>query len=100
MKILTENDAKKLLAKYGIPVTEGSIARSPEEALKIAARIGAPVAMKISSPDIPHKTDVGGVPHISLFLAAAQVRASCSPRLSQLCRDLWSATTLYPLPGG
>lgn len=61
MRILTEHEAKKLLKKYGIPVTEGYIAKSAGEALEIAGRIGTPVAMKISSPDIPHKSDVGGV---------------------------------------
>ncbi|MCX9013126.1 MAG: acetate--CoA ligase family protein [Candidatus Methanoperedens sp.] len=61
MRILTENETKKLLKKYGIPVTEGYIAKSAGEALEIAGRIGTPVAMKISSPDIPHKSDVGGV---------------------------------------
>jgi acyl-CoA synthetase (NDP forming) len=59
--ILTEHEAKKLLAKYGIPVTKESIAQSPDEALAIASQIGTPVAMKISSPDISHKSDVGGV---------------------------------------
>lgn len=60
-KILTEHEAKKLLAKYGIPVTKESIAMSADEAYDIAVQLGAPVAMKISSPDIPHKSDVGGV---------------------------------------
>ncbi|MCX9025240.1 MAG: acetate--CoA ligase family protein [Candidatus Methanoperedens sp.] len=60
-KILTEHEAKKLLAKYGIPVTEERLARSAEEAYDIAMELGMPVAMKISSPDIPHKSDVGGV---------------------------------------
>lgn len=61
MKILTEHEAKKLLAKYGIPVTEGSIAKSADEAASIASSLGFPVVMKISSPDISHKSDVGGV---------------------------------------
>lgn len=61
MKILTEHEAKKLLSKYGIPVTKESIAESAVEALAIALQIGTPVAMKISSPDISHKSDVGGV---------------------------------------
>lgn len=61
MTVLTENDTKKLLAGYGIPVTKGSIAATADEALAIALNIGFPVAMKISSPDIPHKSDVGGV---------------------------------------
>jgi acyl-CoA synthetase (NDP forming) len=61
MKILTEHDTKKILSRYGIPVTQGSIAKNAEEALHIASSIGFPVAMKISSPDISHKSDVGGV---------------------------------------
>src|SRR5574337_557104 len=61
MRILTEHEAKKLLKEYGIPVTEGYIAKSADEAMEIAGRIGTPVAMKISSPDIPHKSDVGAV---------------------------------------
>lgn len=61
MKILTEHEAKKLLSKYGIPVTKESLAESDVEALAIAVQIGTPVAMKISSPDISHKSDVGGV---------------------------------------
>lgn len=61
MIVLTENETKKLLAGYGIPVTRGNIATNADEALDIALSIGFPVAMKISSPDITHKTDVGGV---------------------------------------
>lgn len=61
MTVLTENETKKLLAGYGIPVTRGNIATTADEALDIALSIGFPVAMKISSPDITHKTDVGGV---------------------------------------
>lgn len=60
-KVLTEHEAKKLLARYGIPVTKESIAKSADEALAIALHIGTPVAMKISSHDISHKSDVGGV---------------------------------------
>ncbi len=60
-KILTEHETKKLLAKYGVPVTKEQIATSVNEAFSIALQIGTPVAMKISSPDIPHKSDVGGV---------------------------------------
>ncbi|MCZ7398948.1 MAG: acetate--CoA ligase family protein [Candidatus Methanoperedens sp.] len=60
-KILTEHEAKKLLAKYGVPVTEERIAGSADEAYDIAMELGMPVAMKISSPEIPHKSDVGGV---------------------------------------
>ncbi len=59
--ILTEHETKKLLVKYGIPVTKEQIAASAKEALAVALQIGTPVAMKISSPDIAHKSDVGGV---------------------------------------
>ncbi len=61
MRILTEHETKKLLKNYGIPVTKEGIAESADEALAIALETGTPVAMKISSPDIPHKSDVGGV---------------------------------------
>ncbi|MDP2766853.1 MAG: acetate--CoA ligase family protein [Candidatus Methanoperedens sp.] len=60
-KVLTEHEAKNLLAKYGIPVTKGQIAVSADEAIAVALHLGTPVAMKISSPDISHKSDVGGV---------------------------------------
>ncbi len=59
--ILMEHEAKELLAKYKIPVTTEDIARSSAEALEIASHIGTPVAMKIASPDISHKSDAGGV---------------------------------------
>lgn len=53
--------AKRLLATYGIPVAETVAASSPAEAAAAAERLGGPVALKILSPDITHKTDVGGV---------------------------------------
>lgn len=81
MKILTEHEAKKLLSKYGIPVTKESIAQSAEEALAIALHIGAPVAMKISSPDIPHKSDVGGV---VLNVRREDVRTSYNTMISKI----------------
>ncbi|MCS7239827.1 MAG: bifunctional acetate--CoA ligase family protein/GNAT family N-acetyltransferase [Candidatus Bipolaricaulota bacterium] len=60
-KILGERESKALLAAYGIPVTMPELARTEEEAVKIAHGLGFPVVMKIHSPDITHKTDVGGV---------------------------------------
>jgi acetyltransferase len=60
-EILTEHEAKKLLETYGIPITETHIADEPERAARLAARIGFPVAMKIHSPDITHKSDSGGI---------------------------------------
>lgn len=51
----------KILSSYGIPMAEVALARNEEEAVKFSRKIPYPVAMKISSPDILHKTDVGGV---------------------------------------
>jgi len=59
--LLNEEDSKKLLATYGIAVTTPHFAQNAEEAAFVASGIGYPVVMKISSPDIAHKSDVGGV---------------------------------------
>ncbi|MBN1896501.1 MAG: bifunctional acetate--CoA ligase family protein/GNAT family N-acetyltransferase [Candidatus Aenigmarchaeota archaeon] len=60
-KTLTEQEAKEFLSNYEIPVTKSGVARTAKEARKMASDIGFPVVMKILSPDILHKTDVGGV---------------------------------------
>ena len=57
----TAIEAKGMLAAYGIPVAETATAATPADAAEAAARIAAPVALKILSPDITHKTDIGGV---------------------------------------
>ena len=59
--LLTEIEAKNILKKAGISVVEPRLARSREEALAISKQIGFPVVLKIASPDITHKSDVGGV---------------------------------------
>jgi acetyltransferase len=59
--ILTEFEAKKLLAAYGIPTVETEVARSADEAVDLAERMGYPVVLKLDSETITHKTDVGGV---------------------------------------
>ena len=59
--ILTEHRSKALLAGYGLPAGAEALARTAAEAAALAARIGFPVALKIQSPDIPHKTEAGGV---------------------------------------
>jgi len=58
---LTEPESKRFLRSYGIPTVETHLAKSPEEAVSIASRIGYPVVMKIVSPQVTHKSDVGGV---------------------------------------
>ncbi len=58
---LGEVKGKDILGAYGFRVMEGALAGSAEEAVEIAERIGYPVAMKIVSPNIVHKSDLGGV---------------------------------------
>ncbi len=59
--VLTETESKALLAAFHIPVVQTEVAHSADEAVTIAQRIGFPVAVKINSPEIAHKSDVGGV---------------------------------------
>jgi len=60
-KTLTEHQGKELFALYDIPVTQEEVATSADHAAEIADRIGYPLAMKIDSPDILHKTEAGGL---------------------------------------
>ena len=60
-KVLTEMESKALLSAFHIPVTQTILARSANEAMLIATQLGYPVALKIDSPDISHKSDVNGV---------------------------------------
>jgi acetyltransferase len=59
--VLTEPEAKRVLAAYGIPVVPTEVVLDVAEAAHAAARIGFPVAVKVLSRDIRHKSDVGGV---------------------------------------
>jgi|TARA_Y100000996_G_scaffold415566_1_gene411240 acyl-CoA synthetase (NDP forming) len=58
---LNEVEAKQLLASAGVPVAETQLAITADEAVNAAEEIGYPVVMKIVSPEIAHKSDVGGV---------------------------------------
>jgi len=60
-KFLLEYEAKAVCQEYGIPVTKVKISKKPEEAAKFSSQIGYPVVLKIISPDVLHKFDVGGV---------------------------------------
>ncbi|GIT91548.1 acetyltransferase [Jannaschia pagri] len=59
--MLSDGEAKAVLQAYGIPVGATRRAASPDAALAVATELGWPVAVKIDSPDISHKSDVGGV---------------------------------------
>ncbi len=58
---LSETESKRILACYGIPVPQEILAGDPEQAVLALGKIGGPVAIKIVSPDILHKTEAGGV---------------------------------------
>lgn len=58
---LLEHEAKALLAAYGVTVAPTRLARDADEAAAIAAALGGPVVLKVVSPDVLHKSDVGGV---------------------------------------
>ncbi len=60
-KKLLEHEAYDVLRSYGLPVPKAALARNEDEAVKIAEEIGYPVVLKVVSPDIVHKSDVGGV---------------------------------------
>lgn len=58
---LGELEAREVMEAYGMRLPQSRLAQSPDEAAQIASEIGFPVVMKISSPDILHKSDIGGV---------------------------------------
>ncbi len=60
-RTLSEMESKALLAAFGIPIARSLVTRSANEAMLVAEELGFPVAMKVDSPDISHKSDVGGV---------------------------------------
>jgi acyl-CoA synthetase (NDP forming) len=59
--LLNEIESKVLLSEAGIPVVETKLATSKQEAIAISKKVGFPVALKIVSPEITHKSDAGGV---------------------------------------
>ena len=79
---LGEAEAKAALARAGIEVPPEAVAGDPAGAAEAAARLGFPVALKVVSPDLPHKTEVGGV---ALGLAdAAAVEAEAAAMLARV----------------
>ena len=60
-RVLTEDESKRFISTYGIPVVTQRLTHSPDEALAAAKRLGYPVVLKIASQDITHKSAAGGV---------------------------------------
>jgi acetyltransferase len=58
---LSQAEAGQVLTAYGLRVPRIELAQTPEQAAALAGQLGFPVALKVASPDIPHKSDVGGV---------------------------------------
>ena len=85
-KVLTEMESKTLLSAFHIPVTETLLARSATEAMMIATQLGFPVALKIDSPDISHKSDVQGV--VLNIMSGAAARDAYSDMIERVTRLL------------
>jgi acetyltransferase len=83
-EILTEPESKAILAAYGIPVVETRVAHTPPELGPAARDIGYPVALKILSPDITHKSDVGGV---ALNIESPEELERAAAAMLQRCRE-------------
>jgi acetyltransferase len=100
--LLTEAEAKDVLAAYGIPVTATIASHTPDEAVVAAKRVGYPVVVKLLSATITHKTDVGGV-RLNLE-NEAQVRGAFDgirqslERLGKL--DAFDGVTVQPMVRG
>jgi acyl-CoA synthetase (NDP forming) len=83
-RILTEYHSKEILRSWGLPVPDCQLAESAADSIRLAETIGYPVALKVHSEKITHKSDVGGV-KLGLVNAAAVSRAyaeiasSCAP---------------------
>ena len=61
LHLMPAHDAVAMLKEYGIPAVDAPLASSPEEAVALAKDFGMPVVLKIASPDVSHKSDIGGV---------------------------------------
>lgn len=100
-KVLTEQESKALLAAFHIPVTRTMLARTPTEAMLIASQLGYPVALKIDSPDVTHKSDVQGV--VLDVFTATQVRDRYQEMIDAVKRALPEARingiTVQPMAG-
>jgi acetyltransferase len=84
-KVLTEMESKTLLSSFHIPVTQTVLARNANEAMMIATQLGFPVALKIDSPDIAHKSDVNGVAlNVQNGVGARDVFTEMVERVSRL----------------
>jgi acetyltransferase len=80
--LLNEGESKEFLRTYGIPTTMVQIAQDPEAAVSIAEELGYPVVIKVVSPDISHKSDVGGV--VVGIDSSAALKEACEKLLERV----------------
>jgi acetyltransferase len=85
LRLLPAPEAAELVATAGIPAAAAPLAADPEEAVALARQFGYPVALKISSPDIPHKSDMGGV----------QLNLQNDEEVRHAFQDIMASTRLY-----
>ena len=83
--LLTEHESKALLTAFGLPVPRTRVVKTKEEAMAAAREIGFPAVLKLQSPDITHKSDVGGV---RLNLQNAEMVASAYDDMMRHVRGL------------
>jgi acyl-CoA synthetase (NDP forming) len=90
-RTLTEVEAKRLLAQAGLPVVETRLAATKKDALEAAKKLGYPVVLKIVSPQITHKSDVGGV---KLNLASAEAVGEAFDAITEAARTAAPEATI------
>jgi len=85
LRLLPAGEAAALVAQAGIPAAAAPLAQDAEEAVSLAQGFGYPVALKIASPDIAHKSDLGGV----------RLNLQNDEDLRHACQDILATTRLY-----
>jgi acetyltransferase len=96
--VLSEPEAKSVLAAFGVPVVETHIACDVEEAVALAQRTGFPVALKILAPALVHKSDVGGVMlDLETPDAVAEAARAMQRRLAEFLEDGSCRFTVQPM---
>ena len=88
--LLTEVAAKDTLKKAGVPVVETRLAKTADEAVSLSEELGYPVVMKIVSPDVIHKSDIGGV--VLNITDAAKVKEVYNQIISSVRQNVPDAT--------
>ncbi|MDZ4654597.1 MAG: acetate--CoA ligase family protein [Coriobacteriia bacterium] len=100
---ITEQSASRIAEAYGVPVPRGELAHDLSDAKRIATEIGYPLVMKIASPDILHKSDIGGIrvgiqDEATLVVAYEEVIARARTYMADA--RIWGVTMQQQVPAG